>query len=67
MTNSELADRLCPKQAADYIGLSVRTLARYRAEGAGPRWLRIGRSVQYVRTSVDDWLLSQEQTPVRTR
>lgn len=67
MTNSELADRLCPKQAADYIGLSVRTLARYRAEGIGPRWLRIGRSVQYLRTSVDDWLLSQEQTPVRTR
>jgi len=67
VTKSELADRLCPKQAADYIGLSVRTLARYRAEGVGPRWLRIGRSVQYVRTSVDDWLLSQEQTPVRSR
>lgn len=67
MTKSEVADRLCPKQAADYIGLSVRTLARYRAEGVGPRWLRIGRSVQYLRASVDEWLLSQEQIPVRTR
>ena len=67
MTKSEMADRLCPKQAADYIGLSVRTLARYRAEGIGPRWLRVGRSVQYLRISVDDWLLSQEQTPVRNR
>lgn len=65
MTTSEMADRLCPKQAADYIGLSVRTLARYRAERIGPTWLRVGRSVQYCRASIDAWLKAQEQTPHR--
>ncbi|WP_407932981.1 helix-turn-helix domain-containing protein [Jannaschia ovalis] len=62
-----MAERLCPKQAADYIGLSIRTLARYRMERVGPPWLKVGRSVQYRRASIDTWLESQEQNPVRTK
>ncbi|QFU07164.1 Helix-turn-helix domain protein [Rhodobacteraceae bacterium THAF1] len=65
MNTTAMADRLCPKEASTYIGLSVRTLARYRAEGLGPKYLRVGRSIQYVRTAIDEWLLSQEQIPVR--
>jgi len=36
-----------PSEAADHYGLSTRTLARMRADGTGPAWERIGRSIRY--------------------
>jgi predicted DNA-binding transcriptional regulator AlpA len=36
-------------QAAEFLGLSVRTLQAWRVRGGGPRYTKIGRSVRYQR------------------
>jgi len=36
-------------QAAQFLGLSVRTLQAWRVRGGGPRYCKIGRAVRYQR------------------
>jgi hypothetical protein len=36
-------------QAAEFLGLSVRTLQSWRVRGFGPRYTKIGRAVRYQR------------------
>jgi predicted DNA-binding transcriptional regulator AlpA len=36
-------------QAAEFLGLSVRTLQAWRVRGGGPRYCKIGRAVRYQR------------------
>ena len=34
-------------QAAEFLGVSVRTLQAWRVRGGGPRYCKLGRSVRY--------------------
>ncbi len=43
------------RQAAAHLGLSTRTLDRYRVSGEGPVFLRFGGRVRYLREDLDDW------------
>jgi len=45
-------------EAAEYLGLSPRTLEKLRADGSGPRWLRLTerRAVGYDLADLDAWL-----------
>jgi len=36
-------------QAAEFIGVSVRTLQAWRVRGGGPPYVKIGRAVRYQR------------------
>ncbi len=47
---------LTTRQAAERLGLSPRTLERYRVTGEGPRFKKIGRWVRYVPSDLDEWL-----------
>lgn len=47
---------MTPPEAAQYLGVSVATLARWRAEGFGPRWFSAGRGRRYRAQELDDWL-----------
>lgn len=41
-------DRLMPEiDAAQFLGLSVRTLQQWRVTGGGPRFTKLGRAVRY--------------------
>ncbi|MFC3848853.1 helix-turn-helix transcriptional regulator [Corynebacterium hansenii] len=42
--------------AADLIGASASTLARWRAEGSGPPFARHGRVIRYHRDALRDWM-----------
>ena len=42
-------------EAARWLGLSEKTLARYRAKGGGPAFYRFGTQFRYRRTDLDDW------------
>lgn len=42
---------LTPEQLADQWELSEQTLAHWRSEGRGPKFVRLGRSIRY---HVDD-------------
>ena len=47
--------RLDRKNAAKYLGLSVKTLAMHAVHGTGPRFIKRGR-VFYFRDDLDQWL-----------
>ena len=47
----------------EHTHLSQATLARWRAEGIGPRFIRIGRSVRYRRDDVLAWIESAASEP----
>lgn len=47
--------RMDAKNAAIYLGLSVKTLAIMRSEGRGPHFLKRGR-ISYYREDLDHWL-----------
>jgi predicted DNA-binding transcriptional regulator AlpA len=50
---------LSEHRAAELLGLSVRTLQRFRVEGRGPRFLKLGRKrVAYSETEIAAWLQS---------
>jgi hypothetical protein len=47
--------RMDRKNAALYVGLSVKTLAMHKSRGTGPRCIKRGR-VFYFREDLDRWL-----------
>lgn len=47
------------EQAAAWLGLSARTLEKYRMEGKGPRFCKIGRWVRYLESDLEDWLVER--------
>lgn len=46
-------------EAANYITLAAGTLERLRVQGSGPRYLKLGRSVRYRQTDLDQWMESR--------
>ena len=50
------------REAAHYLGLSVRTLNRYRVSGDGPVFHRFGgRVVRYRRDDLDGWAAARRR------
>jgi predicted DNA-binding transcriptional regulator AlpA len=47
---------LSPKEAAAALSLSLRTLARLREQGDGPRFIRIRKAVRYLVSDLEAWL-----------
>jgi predicted DNA-binding transcriptional regulator AlpA len=47
---------LTEREVADRLGLSVATLRAWRFRGKGPRFLRLGRSVRYLRADIDHFV-----------
>lgn len=46
---------LTTPEAATVLGLSPRTLERYRVTGEGPAFRKLGRGVRYLGTDIDEW------------
>ena len=46
---------LSTPQAAAILGLSPRTLERYRVTGEGPVFAKLGRLVRYSRADIEKW------------
>ena len=49
------------RQAAEHLGLSSRTLDRYRVSGEGPVFMRFGGRVRYMREDLDAWARAQRR------
>jgi predicted DNA-binding transcriptional regulator AlpA len=51
------------KSGAQYLGgekpLSIKTLQRWRLDGRGPQFIKIGRLVRYSQESLDQYLAGQ--------
>lgn len=54
---------LCtPQESAKYLKSNARTLERWRTEGNGPRYVKVGRRVHYRRAALDAWIEQQERS-----
>lgn len=47
---------LTTRQAAQYLGLSMSTLNKWRCYGFGPKYLKLGRAVRYRLEELDRYL-----------
>lgn len=56
---------LSTKEAADYLGVSERTLIRWRVGRVGPAWTYAGRQVRYRPEDLDRYLEAKRTVPVR--
>lgn len=45
------------KQAAEYLGLAVSTLNKWRCHGGGPKFLKMGRAVRYRAEDLEEYLV----------
>lgn len=54
--NAFLKDRLNTQQTAEYMGVSVKTLAMKRSEGTGPRFTKYMGKVFYCKAELDAWI-----------
>jgi len=46
-------------EAADQLHLSTRTLERHRISGTGPVFVKLGHSVRYLKSDLEDWVQEQ--------
>jgi excisionase family DNA binding protein len=51
------------EEVGEMLGLSTQTLAKWRSEGRGPTYIKVGDRVRYSETDVQAWLDSQRVTP----
>ena len=58
---NERIEYLNTREAAVHLGLSTRTLDRYRVSGDGPVFLKFGGRVRYLREDLDDWARSRRR------
>lgn len=65
-TDSTTHKLLKPDEAAGLLRRSKRTLARWRAEGIGPRYHKHGARILYPHSLLQDWVDQTTETPVRT-
>ena len=52
---------LSTRQAAEWLGLSARTLERYRMTGGGPMYHLFGTAVRYLREDLDAWAVNRRR------
>lgn len=55
-SGEDFPQRMRTSQAARYLGLSARTLEKWRLTGDGPPFVKLGRAVIYERQYLDDWV-----------
>ncbi len=49
------------REAAAHLGLSTRTLDRYRVSGDGPVFLKFGGRVRYLMEDLDAWVRTRRR------
>ena len=54
-----MTNLLNQREAAMLLGLSPRTLERYRYTGFGPAYRKLGRRVLYCAADIDQWIGSR--------
>jgi hypothetical protein len=50
---------LSPKQASQYLGVSIDALQLWRGQEQGPTYIRMNRSIRYKAEHLDSWMSGQ--------
>lgn len=56
-----MAVLLTTQQTAQMLGIPESTLRKFRLQGIGPQYRKIGRRVYYIQCDVDAWLDKQRR------
>ena len=56
-----MSEKLDTRSTSAYTGLAERTLERWRLEGKGPRFLKLGGKVLYLKSELDRFLAASER------
>lgn len=59
------APLMTTEEAAGWLGVQPYTMRRWRSEGRGPRWVRVGRLSRYRFDDLTAWAEAQAVTPGR--
>jgi predicted site-specific integrase-resolvase len=51
---------LKPAEAADYLSVAVKTLAKWRCEGGGPVFTKINRHIRYDLADLEKWIQNKK-------
>ena len=54
------------KQAAEYLGLAVSTLNKWRCHGGGPVFIKMGRAVRYRVEDLENFLIQSKSLSTST-
>ena len=57
---TSMNDLLTIAECCEYLGVSKSKLTQLRKDGAGPLYIKFGRSIRYRLSSIKRWLLDQE-------
>lgn len=49
------------EETANYLSMSQQTLADWRCDGTGPRYIKFGRTVRYDLADIHEWLESNKR------
>lgn len=60
--NDRATEYMGTREAATFLGLSPRTLDRYRVTGQGPAFHKFGTRVRYARADLEDWAAERRRT-----
>ena len=60
--NDRPTEYMGTRETAAFLGLSPRTLDRYRMTGQGPAFHKFGTRVRYARTDLEDWAAQRRRT-----
>ena len=61
-----VSDVLTVAQVAEYLGLSIRTVETYRADGRMPEPTMVGRTPTWTREQIDQWQATRPGRGART-
>jgi len=50
--------QLTDVQVAEYLNVSTSTIRRWRLNGCGPKWIRIGSSIRYPLADLETYVAS---------
>ena len=66
-TRVAVVEYLTTVEAAEYLKLSRQYLeiARHRADGSGPPFIKLARAVRYRRSALDAWMSKHDHSPDR--
>ena len=63
MTSALLSGTMNTVQAAEYLSVSEATMKRWRSNGTGPEYIRLGeRIIKYRQTDLDRWLIERRMS-----
>lgn len=58
---------LRPTEAAKALGVHPQSLANWRAEGRGPKWVKLGTAVRYSIEALHEYCEANTRTPGAAR